>query len=320
MRHRLGRLAARAARRFVGHAGIALVYHRVGSPGGDERYELSPALDSGLFEEHLRHLRANYRVVPPSQLFDIASDRRPGERVPVAITFDDDLSSHVDVVVPALVRAGLPAAFFLCGTSVDTPQAFWWQDLQTLVDERRLPFRLSAWPDLDLGPAARGLPGAIHDVAERIERLGPKARDAVASELRALTDGERGGLSASDVREIAAAGFEIGFHTRRHYLLPTLDDSALRSAMREGRDRLEVLAGGRLKMIAYPHGKADERVAAAARAEGYERGFTAWAFPVGPTTDPLLTGRLETPPVPTPELGRLIAHILARRPAEHGFP
>jgi peptidoglycan/xylan/chitin deacetylase (PgdA/CDA1 family) len=273
-----------------------------------------PALHSDLFAAHLHHLRANYDVVPPSQLFEAAHQRRAGERFPVAITFDDDLPSHADVVAPALVRAGLPAAFFLCGASVDTPQVFWWQDLQALVDEHRLPVRLSTWPDFDLGPAARGLPRAIHDVAEHIERLGPEARDALAAELRALADGERGGLSDRDLRGIVTAGFEIGFHTRQHYLLSTLDDPALRSAMRDGRERLEALVGERLTMIAYPHGKADGRIAAAARAEGYERGFTAWAFPVGPTTDPLLIGRLEAPPVPAAELGRLIARIFERAP------
>jgi peptidoglycan/xylan/chitin deacetylase (PgdA/CDA1 family) len=315
VRHRLlRRFATRALRRSARLAGIALVYHRVGSPGGDERYELVPALHSDLFATHLQHLHANYQVVPPSQLFDAARERRPGERFPVAITFDDDLPSHADVVAPALARAALPAAFFLCGASVDTPQVFWWEDLQKLVDEHRLPVRLSTSADLDLGPAARSLPGAIHDVAEQIERLRPKARDAVAAELRALADGERGGLSDRDVRGIVAAGFEIGFHTRRHYLLSTLDDSALRSAMRDGRDRLEALAGERLTMIAYPHGKADGRIAAAARAEGYERGFTGWAFPVGPTTDPLLIGRLEAPPVPALELGRLIGGILEHAP------
>jgi peptidoglycan/xylan/chitin deacetylase (PgdA/CDA1 family) len=312
VRHQLlGRLAARAARRSARQAGVALVYHRIGRPRGDERYELVPALDSGLFAAHLRHLRANYRVVPPSQLFDAAHERRMGERFPVAITFDDDLPAHADVVAPALVRAGLPAAFFLCGASVDTPQVFWWQDLQALVDEHRLPVRLNAWPDLDLSGAARGVPGAIHDLAERIERLGPEERDAVGAELRTLAGGERGELGERDIRAIVAAGFEIGFHTRGHYLLSTLDDSALRSAMRDGRERLEALAGKRLTMIAYPHGKANERIAAAARVEGYERGFTGWPYPVVPTTDPLLIGRLEAPPVPAFELGRLIAQILA---------
>jgi peptidoglycan/xylan/chitin deacetylase (PgdA/CDA1 family) len=313
VKHRLlTRVATRKLRRSARQAGIALVYHRVGSPGGDERYELVPALQSGLFAAHLQHLGANYRVVPPSQLFDAACERRRGERFPVAITFDDDLASHANVVAPALARAGLPAAFFLCGAWVDTPRTFWWQDLQTLVDGHRLPVRLSAWPDLDLGSTARRLPKAIHDIAEQIERLRPEARDAVAAELRALADGECGGLSDRDVRGIVAAGLELGFHTRRHYLLSTLDDSQLRFAMREGRNRLEALAGERLTMIAYPHGKADGRIAAAARAEGYERGFTGWGFPVEPTTDPLLIGRLEAPPVPAFELGRLIHEVLER--------
>jgi peptidoglycan/xylan/chitin deacetylase (PgdA/CDA1 family) len=310
----VGRVAARAARRSTREAGIALLYHRVARPGGDERYELVPALDTALFEAQLDHLRANYRVVPPSRLFDAARERRPRERLPVAITFDDDLPSHADVVVPALLRAGLPAAFFLCGASIDAADAFWWQDLQAVVDTQRLPVRLSSSPDLDLGPAARGVPRAIHHVGELIERLPPERRDAVAAELRTLANEPRSGLSARDVRGIVAAGFEIGFHTRRHYLLSTLDETGLRTAMSEGRERLEAVVGRRLTMIAYPHGKVDGDVAEAARTAGYEFGFTGSAASVGPTTDPLLIGRLDAPSVPVAEFGRLIAATLARKP------
>jgi hypothetical protein len=42
----------------------------------------------------------------------------------------------------------------------------------------------------------------------------------------------------------------------------------------EGRAELESLLGHRLTMIAYPHGKADTRVADAARAAAFDYGFT----------------------------------------------
>jgi peptidoglycan/xylan/chitin deacetylase (PgdA/CDA1 family) len=83
----------------------------------------------------------------------------------------------------------------------------------------------------------------------------------------------------------------IGFHTRRHHVLPTLDDASLAAALQDGRAELETWAGGRVVTIAYPHGKADERVAAAARTAGFEVGFTGEAAGIGSAANPLLLGR-----------------------------
>jgi peptidoglycan/xylan/chitin deacetylase (PgdA/CDA1 family) len=114
------------------------------------------------------------------------------------------------------------------------------------------------------------------------------------------------------IAALAAAGFEIGFHTLGHYLLPTLDDAALSNALAHGRARLEAVGGRPVTMIAYPHGKADRRVAAAARAAGYELGFTAWAEPAGPHADPLMIGRLEPMAESVVDFARAVAATLAR--------
>lgn len=297
--------------------GVALVYHRVGELTGDARHELMPALGLRLFEAQLGHLRENYRVVPPSALLDAARERQPGDRFPVAITFDDDLPSHLEIAAPALARVGLPAAFFLCGACVDGSHGFWWEDLQALVDRwQALPSRLRSLPEVDLAPALQKAPRAIHRIAEFIERLPPERRDSVARELRSLAANSHRGLSPGDVGALAGARFEIGFHTRRHYLLSTLSDGALRAAMDEGREQLETLVGRRLTMIAYPHGKADGRVAEAARAAGYELGFTAVPASVGAATkDPLMIGRVEAEAVPVHDFGRKIAATLELEPS-----
>ena len=73
------------------------------------------------------------------------------------------------------------------------------------------------------------------------------------------------------MRELARAGFEIGFHTRDHRPLPELTDDELARALVDGRAALEEAAGRRLRVLAYPHGSADERVAAAARSAGHRR-------------------------------------------------
>jgi peptidoglycan/xylan/chitin deacetylase (PgdA/CDA1 family) len=302
----------RTARRSTRQAGVALVYHRVGDPPGNPQYELVPCLGSRLFEEQLHHLRETYHVVPPSRLLDAALDRRPGDPFPVAITFDDDLDSHVDVAAPALLRTGLPAAFFLCGAAVGATYGFWWEDFQALVDRPdSQPLQLHSLPELDLAPAVRRVPYAIHQAAERIERLAPERRDAVAAELRMRVARRPRALTASDIGTLASAGFEIGFHTRRHYLLTTLDDAALSTAMTEGREGVEAVVRQRLGILAYPHGKADVRVAEAARSAGYKFAFTASHACVAPATDPLMIGRIEAQAVPTREFVRTLAASLS---------
>src|SRR5918999_999984 len=100
-----------AARRSARRGAIALVYHRIAESPGDRRRELLPALSSRLFESHVRYLASHYRLVTASELPRAARERRPGTPFPVAITLDDDLRSHVDMVAPILARAGATATF-----------------------------------------------------------------------------------------------------------------------------------------------------------------------------------------------------------------
>ncbi|MEA2403942.1 MAG: hypothetical protein QOE08_589, partial [Thermoleophilaceae bacterium] len=115
-------------------AGIAVAYHRVGPTAGDPERELDPALPLALLERQVQHLSARHRLVPASRLPAAARMRRRGEPFPVAITFDDDLSSHAQHAASVLQRAGAPATFFLNGASLEGPHAFWWERLQRAVD------------------------------------------------------------------------------------------------------------------------------------------------------------------------------------------
>jgi peptidoglycan/xylan/chitin deacetylase (PgdA/CDA1 family) len=307
----LGRhVRARLDRRKSKRLGVALVYHRLGDRPGDPRYELVPALSQSLFEAQLRFLASTYRVVPPSQLFHEALERRSGERFPVAITFDDDLRSHVDVAAPALRLHDVPAGFFVGGAS-DPGSSAWWEDLQALAaNGQSSSQQLRSLPQLDLTPVVQGVAGAIHQAAEMIERLPVAHLDAVAAELRARAGRSHQRLTRIDFERLAAE-FELGFHTRRHHLLTKLTDEELADAMVEGREDLERIIGERVTMLAYPHGKADDRVAEAARSAGYAFGFTAYPNAVGPSTDPLMIGRIEIHNASMQEFARTIAATLA---------
>jgi peptidoglycan/xylan/chitin deacetylase (PgdA/CDA1 family) len=291
----------RAARSSARRVGVALVYHRVGDPPGDLERELLPALGASLLAAQVRYLAATYRVVPASELLESTRGRRRGERFPVAITFDDDLRSHLDVTAPLLAQAGVPATFFLCGASLEAPGRFWWERLQEAYDDRL---------DLtEIAPAGR----SIHELGRAVEAMSPEQRGTVDAALRRLVgpDPPDAGLRAEEVAKLARGGFELGFHTLSHDPLPDLGDGLLERALRTGRARLEQAAGVGLHAIAYPHGSADERVAAAAREAGFRLGFTGNPEPVTPESDPLLLGRLSPSYDSVGELALRIAWAIA---------
>jgi peptidoglycan/xylan/chitin deacetylase (PgdA/CDA1 family) len=266
--------------------GLVFCYHGVSARGGDPVREISAPVSHRDFERQLRHLRRRYRVVPALCLPAEAAARARGRRVPVAITFDDDLPSHLSHAAPALRRAKLPATFFLSGAGLNGPFSFWWQLLQRAWDGDLVDARLlHAWGIRDRNVSLR-------EVARRLEAMPPAERDTAASSLRAAVGGDDPGdtLSREGVEALAAAGFEIGFHTRNHDDLLGLRDEELPVALSAGRAELERIAGP-LSTISYPHGRADDRVAAAARAAGFRFGFVADGSPVMLGDDPHLLGR-----------------------------
>ena len=291
------------ARLSSSHAGIVLVYHRVGgASSGDQDAEILPAVGRPEFEAQLRHLQRHYRVVAAADILDAIRSRRRGERFPVAITFDDDLPEHVHEALPALRAAGVKATFFLNGASLDAAHAFWWEDLQRAVDGKLI----AELPHVDASEAIARRPRALIELSGAITGLPASQRADVAAALREAVGPPAGdaGLRRADVRKLADAGCTVGFHTIRHDLLPSLSDDELASALRNGREALEAAAGGAVELIGYPYGKADERVATAARAAGFKLGFTTTRGTMTPEAEPMLLPRT------VPDLS---AHGLAAR-------
>jgi peptidoglycan/xylan/chitin deacetylase (PgdA/CDA1 family) len=281
------------ARMTSARAGVALVYHRVGGQGGNAHLEILAAVSDRAFAKQLRHLARHYRIVPAGDLLDAVRSRRRGERFPVAITFDDDLAGHIHAALPALQRERVRATFFLGGYSLAGPHSFWWEDLQLAVDGR-LVSALPHVPDRDLHDALARSPKAIFRVAAAIESLEPGERSETSTALRDAVAPARAdaGLRPVDVKALVAAGMEVGFHTVRHEALPALSDDGLERALREGREELARVSGRPIDLIAYPHGKADARVADAARTAGFRIGFTTARAPVRADSDPLLVPRM----------------------------
>lgn len=284
----------------AGARGAALVYHLVGDPQQAEGERLNPALGAALLRDQVVQLSRAFRLVRAGELRQAAAERRRGQPYPVAMTFDDDLRSHLEVTAPVLEELGASATFFLCGNALGAPHSQWFERFDRALD-RGLTLDDPVLPPADeaLGEV-EGWGGTRVDAAgEAVRRLGSELREGVAAGLldRAGPDPPEAGLRAEEVRGLAARGFEIGFHTRKHHSLTDLDDDRLHQALLEGRQDLEEAAGRPAEVIAYPHGRADARVADAARQSGFAAGFTTAGGAVDGHTPPLLLPRIPAPQV-----------------------
>jgi peptidoglycan/xylan/chitin deacetylase (PgdA/CDA1 family) len=267
-------------------AGVALMYHSVDRRAGDPGRELVPPHEVGLFESQLRHVVRHYRVVPADRLLEAVSSRSRGQRFPVAITFDDDLACHATLAAPKLRELGATGTFFLSGASLDRPFSFHFERLQRAWDEG-----VADLPAVVTGaPVA---PKSLHALGQAMVEMSPEDRDRAAERLLAAAGPDPGdaGMRREQVRELVAAGMNVGFHTLRHDPLTGLSDVELEEAMRRGRDELAEVTSAPVDLIGYPHGRADERVAAAARDAGFRFGYCTRRAPVTPASNPWLLGR-----------------------------
>jgi peptidoglycan/xylan/chitin deacetylase (PgdA/CDA1 family) len=291
MRRPMPRMAAIRAAAWRGH-GLALVYHRVTDASPAPTGEVVPSVDCARFRAQVSALAELGDVVDLHALLEPpAGHSRPR----FALTFDDDYPHHLTHVLPVLRELGLPGTFFLSGRDLHDLGPYWWERLEQLVAARGLAAAGHA-----LGIAARS-PQALAAACE----ADPGAQRRLATIAPA---GERP-LDVDGIRALVAAGMTLGFHTVDHPFLPTLDDDELAAALSVGRDELAAVAGRSLNLFAYPHGKADARVARAARAAGYRAAWTGWPRPARVGDDPFLLGRWEPGPL---ELDSFVAAIGVR--------
>jgi peptidoglycan/xylan/chitin deacetylase (PgdA/CDA1 family) len=292
-------------------AGLVLVYHHVVSEAGAAPKGPVQVTPGDVFAAQMRHLRRAYRVVPLGELMPAVARRRRGARFPVAVTFDDDLPSHARVAMPVLAGLGVPATFFVGGRGLAAVPELWWETM-----ERGLAAGMANELAREQGiePSAGSAEARTQVAWALAERLLEAPRDEREAWRRGLESrlGEPAApdrLTRSQLRSLVDAGFELGFHTLHHENLVALDDPQLSGALSEGRDALADIAGRPLTALSYPYGRADERVARAARGHGFELGVTSREEPVMPSTDPLRIGRVE----PRAWAGAAFALDLTRR-------
>ena len=269
-----------------------LIFHRV-TPRSDPLFPLE--MHARRFDALMGQIARAFTVMTIGQAH---ARWRAGSlpRRALSITFDDGYADNAEVALPILRQHGLAATFFVATGYLDGGRM--WNDsvIETLRACRLERIDLSA-----LGLGSVELTGAAsrraaidavlpvikyRSLTERAQALALLAQACGNPPLPADLM-----MRSAQVRELHAAGMEIGGHTVRHPILTESEDADARQEILEGRDALRALTGAPVKVFAYPNGRPhrdyDQRHVQMVREAGFDCAVSTAVGTVGPQADAL---------------------------------
>ncbi len=278
---------------------LILMYHRFSeTPEGI-------STPSRRFAEQLEYLTQHYRIVP---LSEIAGYLQRGEAIPsglAVITIDDGYRDAYDIAFPLLREREVPATVFVVTDFVDRKCWLWTDKLRYLtaragsgVFEAALNGRALR---VELTSRAARLRSA-EQINEQLKRMREGAKDEAIErlasvfgvELPVLPPPELSPLTPDELREMDAAGVEIGSHTVTHQILTKVSGERLRYELRESRSRLESILGHKVTLLGYPNGNNNRTVQRETARAGYQCAVTADYGLNGARSNPLALKRIHT--------------------------
>lgn len=276
-----------------------LAYHRITPLPDPDTYDFDLELISASperFREQMQMLRQRFR---PMRLSDVATMIDAGEEIPadaVVVTFDDGYDDNYHVAFPILRELGVPATFFVSTGHIDSgkPYAYDWlvhmillapADARLRVPELRIdiPVPAERQPRRDLAT----------ELLSRMKEMDARAQSSLIERLQwewnipaDHAPPQCRPMTWSQLREMHAAGMEIGSHGVHHRMLSKLPLADMAFEIQYSRDTLLRELGPAVGLMSYPVGgdrAFDERVISLTREAGFA---VACSYISGTNPDP----------------------------------
>lgn len=277
-------------RRQAGGVRVLIVsYHRVTHDFEASAQDGLPSMliSAHSLRMHLAHLARTRDLVPlhvAAQLLRAPPARGPLRDV-AAITFDDGYADLLGVALPVLSALRIPATAFVVTGYVGSGRR---------LPHDRIYAALAELAARGLGPRQAGLDGPLQRTLDACDGLGPGAAldrliaalgppsllalaDALGARVRQAEDElphETRLMGWDELREVQAAGIDVGGHTASHAVLPLLPPDEARREVEGCRDAIRDRLGRAPRMFAYPNGYHTPAVRRLVAAAGFEGAVT----------------------------------------------
>lgn len=213
------------------------------------------------FESLADYVAGTYEAVD----FAAAAETLPGQ-LRVMFTFDDGWKDNHTNALPVMRAHGIPAAIFICPGLVGRTLPFWPEVIASLLSNATPP----------VGGAE------IEWIIEALKTYSTERRDQFIARLYELYPPAGGSdayssdrtVSWDDIREMDAAGINIGCHTQTHQILTTVTEQTARAEIRESKRAIEAELHKECDLFAYPNGNSSAETRQILAEEGFSAAFT----------------------------------------------
>jgi peptidoglycan/xylan/chitin deacetylase (PgdA/CDA1 family) len=282
------------------------MYHRVTQDSFDP---WGLAVTPANFADQLGWLAVNRAMMP---LTEFAARQRNGT-LPAnaaAVTFDDGYACFADVAQLQLERMGIPATVFLPVAIVERGDAFWWDELESIVlgsdkeslhvDGREIPLGPKKRSDGDWPPGSgprTPRQSAFQAIWALLRPKRPADLESAMDELRSSAgalppSSSKRAMDPRQVRELASKGVDFGSHALTHPWLASLDRAGKIREIGDSVDRCQAITGIRPAAFAYPYGNFDEESEQIVAESGFSCACTTEGRSVIPRCGPFALPRI----------------------------
>jgi peptidoglycan/xylan/chitin deacetylase (PgdA/CDA1 family) len=264
-----------------------LAYHRVLSIADESAFDFDLELVSATEEQFHRQMILLRQRFNPIRFRDVIESFESGKPLPprpVIVTFDDGYDDNHRFAFPVLRELGVPATFFVSTGHIDSGLPFsydWFVHMICRSEAIRIQI-----PELGIDdplPKSRtGRREIATELLDRMKWLEAETQESIVANLEREWSMPRSGghvdcrpMTWDQLREIHAAGMEIGSHGMWHNMLAKLPHEAMALEVSGSKAVLERELETQVDVLSYPVGGADaydETVIRTAREAGYKLG------------------------------------------------
>jgi len=220
----------------------------------------------------------------------------PSKKVNVALTFDDGWEDNYDVCTKLLYPFSIAATIFVCPDLLDRSQPFWPERALSLLRKAQVsPETQCAFEEV-LAHYSEG-PGTFTYASwiEHLKAIPIPLREATLETLitrlgSTLTTADNT-MTWEQLRHLSSLGFEIGAHTNRHELLPSLSREQQWEELLAPRDMMLKQLGHTPRFFSYPNGDGTAELGEMVKEAGYENAFINTSGTWSAETPPFLIPR-----------------------------
>jgi peptidoglycan/xylan/chitin deacetylase (PgdA/CDA1 family) len=263
-----------------------LAYHRVLTVRSEDAFPFDLELVSASaeqFREQMTIVKRRYHPLTFRQLLEFLDAGETPPRDALVVTFDDGYDDNYRIAFPILDELRVPAVFFVSTGYIDDgmPYAYdWLVHMICTARESRVriaPLGLDAAVP-DAMPDRRALAAEILDRMKTMSALDQLETIRSLSEtlgIPRVSHADCRPMSWQQLREMHAAGMEIGSHGVGHHMLAKLPPAEMTHELQGSQTALTRELGVNAVSISYPVGGRDafdDDVIAAARAASFRIG------------------------------------------------